>query len=173
MTEPRVAHRILQTRTLRMHIAEQGEGPLVVLLHGFPESWYSWRHQIPALVAAGHVFVAMQPLFRIDVGKTVFYALDEEEKRILLDRIERDRAQKKKGAPTGAISVTRFKGLGEMNPEQLWETTLDPEARTLLQVRIDDVAEAEDIFSRLMGDAVEPRREFIQQNAKDVRFLDI
>ncbi|MGV8940841.1 MAG: DNA topoisomerase IV subunit B [Lysobacter sp.] len=91
----------------------------------------------PALVAAGHVFVAMPPLFRIDLGKQVFYALDEEEKRILLEKIEREKAERKKGS-AGVVNVTRFKGLGEMNPSQLRESTVHPDTRRLVQLTVDD-----------------------------------
>lgn len=91
----------------------------------------------PTLVASGHVFVAMPPLFRVDVGKQVFYALDEEEKRILLEKIEREKAERKKGM-TGAVNVTRFKGLGEMNPSQLRESTVHPDTRRLVQLTVDD-----------------------------------
>src|SRR3546814_19752373 len=90
------------------------------------------RH-FPSLVRDGHVFVAMPPLFRVDVGKQVFYALDEEEKRLLLERIEREKLK-------GAVHVTRFKGLGEMNTSQLRESTIHPDTRRLVQLTVDDEA---------------------------------
>ncbi|MGO4261900.1 DNA topoisomerase IV subunit B [Lysobacter sp. TAB13] len=107
------------------------------------------RH-FPALVAAGHIFVAMPPLFRVDVGKTVFYALDEEEKRILLEKIEREKGDRKKGL-SGAINVTRFKGLGEMNASQLRESTIHPDTRRLVQLTIDDNAQTHSLMDMLLA----------------------
>jgi topoisomerase-4 subunit B len=101
------------------------------------------RH-FPALVAAGHVFVAMPPLFRVDVGKQVFYALDEEEKRLLLERIAREKLR-------GAVHVTRFKGLGEMNPQQLRESTIHPDTRRLVQLTVDDDAETRSLMDMLLA----------------------
>ncbi|WP_058834195.1 DNA topoisomerase IV subunit B [Luteimonas abyssi] len=101
------------------------------------------RH-FPALVAAGHVFVAMPPLFRVDVGKQVFYALDEEEKRLLLEKIEREKLK-------GAISVTRFKGLGEMNPSQLRESTIHPDTRRLVQLTVDDDTATRGLMDMLLA----------------------
>ena len=101
------------------------------------------RH-FPALVRAGHIFVAMPPLFRVDVGKQVFYALDEEEKRILLERIEKEKIR-------GHVSVTRFKGLGEMNPVQLRESTIHPDTRRLVQLTIDDAAETKSLMDMLLS----------------------
>ncbi|HEV8693606.1 MAG TPA: DNA topoisomerase IV subunit B [Lysobacter sp.] len=98
----------------------------------------------PALVAAGHVFVAMPPLFRVDVGKQVFYALDEEEKRILLEKIEREKVR-------GQVNVTRFKGLGEMNPSQLRESTIHPDTRRLVQLTIDDNIETHALMDMLLA----------------------
>jgi len=98
----------------------------------------------PALVDAGHVFVAMPPLFRVDVGKQVFYALDEEEKRILLDKIEREKIR-------GQVNVTRFKGLGEMNPSQLRESTVHPDTRRLVQLTVDDNVETHALMDMLLA----------------------
>jgi topoisomerase-4 subunit B len=106
------------------------------------------RH-FPALVQAGHVFVAMPPLFRVDVGKQVFYALDEEEKRLLIERVEREKLASKKGG--GAINVTRFKGLGEMNPQQLRESTIHPDTRRLVQLTIDDAMQTRSLMDMLLA----------------------
>ena len=101
------------------------------------------RH-FPALVRAGHIFVAMPPLFRVDVGKQVFYALDEEEKRLLVEKIEREKLK-------GQVNVTRFKGLGEMNPSQLRESTIHPDTRRLVQLTIDDDVETRGLMDMLLA----------------------
>ncbi|KFL36859.1 DNA topoisomerase IV subunit B [Arenimonas donghaensis] len=101
------------------------------------------RH-FPALVRAGNIFVAMPPLFRVDVGKQVFYALDEEEKRLLLDRIEREKIR-------GQVNVTRFKGLGEMNPSQLRESTIHPDTRRLVQLTVDDAEQTRSLMDLLLA----------------------
>jgi topoisomerase-4 subunit B len=98
----------------------------------------------PALVAAGNIFVAMPPLFRVDIGKQVSYALDEEEKRLLLERIEREKLK-------GTVHVTRFKGLGEMNPSQLRESTIHPDTRRLVQLTVDDSVETSSLMDMLLG----------------------
>jgi DNA gyrase subunit B len=117
---------------------------------------------MPELIDAGYVYVAQPPLYRVPYKGKVFYFKNDEQ----LDAFR----QEQNGA---RVEPQRFKGLGEMNAEQLWETTLDPEKRTLLRVTMEDAALAEEIFSTLMGEDVEARKTFIQRNAKDVRFLDI
>jgi DNA gyrase subunit B len=114
------------------------------------------------LIDLGYIYIAQPPLYRLKHGKTELYAYSDE---------ERDRLLKK--MPDTGVNIQRYKGLGEMNPEQLWKTTMDPETRTLLQVALDDAAEADHLFTKLMGDEVGPRREFIEQNAQYVRNLDI
>ena len=104
----------------------------------------------PALVTAGNIFVAMPPLFRVDVGKQVFYALDAEEKRLLLEKIEREKAANTKGFG-GAINVTRFKGLGEMNPQQLRESTIHPDTRRLVQLTVDGGTETHALMDMLLA----------------------
>ena len=114
------------------------------------------------LIDLGYIYIAQPPLFRIKQGKKEQYVYSEEERDKVL-----------KNLPEKGISITRYKGLGEMNPEQLWKTTMNPEIRTLLQVTLDDAAEADHLFSVLMGSETAPRSEFIQQNAQYVRNLDI
>jgi DNA gyrase subunit B len=116
------------------------------------------------LVEAGHLFIAQPPLYLISYKKEKRYAYIEDEKTKIL---------KEWGAKEDKASIQRYKGLGEMNPEQLWETTMNPENRTLLQVTVDDAAEADRTFDMLMGDSVPPRKRFIQTHAKLVRNLDI
>ena len=121
---------------------------------------FFFRHMRP-LIEHGHIYAAQPPLYKIEKGKNKYYAFDDEEKDRIIEELG------------GNLKASRYKGLGEMNPEQLWETTMDPETRILKKITIEDAVEADEIFSILMGDKVEPRREFIESNAKYVTNLDI
>ena len=112
------------------------------------------------------MYLAMPPLYKIKHGKKEVYVYDENERERIVDRLQKEEGNKK-------ISLQRYKGLGEMNPEQLWITTMDPERRTLMQVTINDAMEASTTFQELMGSDVEARRTFIEKNAKFVSNLDI
>ncbi|MEE0226485.1 toprim domain-containing protein, partial [Senegalimassilia anaerobia] len=123
---------------------------------------------MPELINRGYVYIACPPIFGVKKKNTRSTKIE----RYIYDENSLGRELEEMGG-SEKFDVQRYKGLGEMDPEQLWETTMEPATRTLLQVSIDDAAEAERTVSELMGDQVEPRKEFIQKHARDVRFLDI
>ena len=122
---------------------------------------FFFRH-MRQLIEEGHVYLAQPPLYKVHKGKQLRYAFSEEEKNRCIEELG-----------VKGVESERYKGLGEMDADQLWETTMDPETRTLLKVTIDDAIACDETFSILMGDMVEPRREFITKNAKFVENLDI
>ncbi|MCD7811061.1 MAG: DNA topoisomerase (ATP-hydrolyzing) subunit B [Ruminococcus sp.] len=125
---------------------------------------FFFRYMRP-LISNGNVYIAQPPLFRVERNKKIRYAFSDEERDKYIAELSEDGRYK--------VEVQRYKGLGEMNPEQLWETTMDPERRTMIKISMEDAMKADETFTILMGDKVEPRRQFIEKNAKFVQNLDI
>ena len=123
--------------------------------------------QMKGLIDSGYVYIAQPPLYRIAKGKRELYAYSEEQREEYIQRFSNGKEAARR------VGIQRYKGLGEMNPDQLWRTTMDPDARTILRVDIEDASIASNLFDRLMGDDVQPRREFIERNARYVKNLDV
>ena len=119
--------------------------------------------RMQALIDGGFLYIAQPPLYRVQAGREVNYAYNEEQKDVLMAKLEGRRG----------VQVQRYKGLGEMNPDQLWETTMNPDTRQMLQVNIDNVIEIDSVFSTLMSEVVAPRKSFIQAHARSVKNLDV
>jgi DNA gyrase subunit B len=124
---------------------------------------FLYRRMLP-LIEHGYLYIAQPPLYRIEMGRRVEYAYTEEQK---------DEVLGKNGNQRTTPRVSRYKGLGEMNPEQLWETTMNPDTRHMLVVKIENMVEAENVFTDLMGELVAPRKSFIQAHARSVKNLDV
>ena len=122
---------------------------------------FFYRYMKP-LITEGHEYIAQPPLYQIRKGRQKYYTYDDDEQNKMLDEIGRD-----------GCTIQRYKGLGEMDPEQLWDTTMNPEQRVMLKVELTDAIEADRLFTILMGDKVEPRRRFIEEHAKEVTNLDL